>query len=267
MQISQITASKGRYIDVAKNLPHWLNSGVKQLIVVDYFCPDHTGKKLLDSKFGSDPRLIVIIVGPSTAGPFYNHSKARNIGVNAAQNEIFSFIDADVKTTEYYNKQLLTAFKSGADVVCGVPKTFSEHNENFSNNIPDTYRLDRQFAVLNAVFYDLNGFDESSGWYVETYDFLLRCRLREKTKIKWIEQTPWISHNPVHSSDNADSLLSIKLDNPRNVYVDSWKRAAYNRKLTLRAQPGQLFGLDGKGDGIHLYKNGIHRAFSPGDDL
>lgn len=267
MQITQITTSKGRYDDVIKNLPYWLNSGIKQLVLVDFFCPDNTGKRLLDTKFGSDPRLTIIIVGPAVAGPFYNHSKARNIGVTAAQNEALSFIDADIKTTEYYVKLQTQSFKGGADVVCGVPKNFSEHNESFSTAIPETYRFDGQIAVRNAVFYDLNGFDESAGWGVEGYDFLLRCRLREKTVIRRIEQVPWIAHTPVHDHADIDKFLSVKLVDPAKVYVDSWTRAAYNRKLTLRAQPGQIFGLNGKGDGIALYKNGIHKAFAPGDDL
>lgn len=269
MQISQITTSKGRFSDVAKNLPHWLNSDIKQLILVDYFCPDHTGMKVLESKYGDDPRLIVLIVGPEVAGPFYNHPKAKNIGVAVAQNEILSFIDADIKTSAYYTKMIATAFRAGADVVCGVAKGFGEHNESFSKVLPETYRLDSQFAVRNAVFYDLNGFSESSGWCVDSYDFLLRCRLREKTRIKQIEQNPWISHTPIHDHSLIDQFLSSKLDleNLTKVFVANWERAAYNRKLTLRAQPGQIFGLNGNSNGIRLYKNGIQKAFAPGDDI
>lgn len=87
--ISAVVTCKGRLEHLAQTLPALHQSGVKEIILVDYDCPDKCGL-WAESKF---PSVKVIYVSDK---PLFNRSDARNTGARAASCEWLLFIDADV---------------------------------------------------------------------------------------------------------------------------------------------------------------------------
>lgn len=88
-QFTLVTTCKGRLDDLKQTLPHMLNCGAREVIVVDYSCPQGTGEWVARHH----PRAKVVYV---KGEPGFNLGNARNHGALAATTEWVCFIDADV---------------------------------------------------------------------------------------------------------------------------------------------------------------------------
>lgn len=87
--ITLITTCKGRLDDLMRTLPHMLNCGAHEVIVVDYSCPQHTGEWVALHH----PIAKVVHVMDDSG---FNLGNARNQGALRATSEWICFIDADV---------------------------------------------------------------------------------------------------------------------------------------------------------------------------
>jgi hypothetical protein len=278
--ISQITPVKDRPVSLFKNIKNWLKAGIDQLVLIDYACPQDTYKLLLKSKYANDPRIVIVRVDAFKAGPFYSHAHARNIGAQVAKGEIFLFVDVDIRVASVYIKNLRKLFEQYdkesetylVDMVCNLPMNTIEKGEWTANpyfkELPKNLSIDRQIAIRSAKFYDLNGFDEDCfGWGGETYDILYRANMVDSS-ISYVDPHPWVVHR-----QHSDSLRSKYV--PTSIQSDSDKLTAFTTSMQIlqkhrgacfRAHPGRRFGVTSHTD-FKVFHRGVHRAFSPGDDL
>lgn len=277
MHISQITTVKGRKNDLLSNLPRWLDTPINQIILVDFACPEHTGKAVLDSKYGSDARVTVLIVDPEIAGPFYNHGFARNIGASIAKNDLLFFLDSDCR----YNSDLLEFAEEKREdfgfahrmVITPCELSTTGHGISefmLKRGIPDKHQVAGQVIISNSIFYNINGFSEEHNlWGMETYDLLIRS---EQSGVQFYSVADKLNLNWVYHRDHSDELIDRYL--PMNFETQEDKEKAFLRSFwfyfrrrlrTFRAQPGRRFGIDEPTRKITMFVGGQFKLFRPGD--
>lgn len=252
MLITQITTVKGRSKELLSNLPKWVKSGVDEIIIVDYACPDASAKKLINSKVFKDKEIKVKIlcVPEKVTGPFYSHEHARNLGAKAATGELFFFVNADVT----YSSDLVGIIRDIEDndihpaaYVREEAKSYLAHN-HLKDELPKERHLDDNFIIRNAVFYGINGYSEDNpGWGSSTYDLLIRA-VSMSPKIKFLDFG--LRHKD-HGNEERHRFLPFSLDVNGislhdNIYKSSYKMAHIHRQKSFRAQPGRAFAAVGE---------------------
>jgi hypothetical protein len=87
--ISLITTCKGRLGHLKQSLPGFVRAGAREVIVVDYDCPERCGD-YVSANF-PDVKLARL-----ANKPYWNMAEARNSGARIAHGEYLFFVDADI---------------------------------------------------------------------------------------------------------------------------------------------------------------------------
>jgi glycosyltransferase involved in cell wall biosynthesis len=130
---SIITTCKGRLDHLKVSLPKMLAQPCKEVIVVDYSCPQGTGE-FVSANF---PMVRLVTV---EGEKHFSNWKARNAGAAVAQSDVLIFVDADTiladdavawisanippRTFGYFNTQASQAFNRGPRVAANQLKGF-----------------------------------------------------------------------------------------------------------------------------------------------
>ena len=106
MSLSIVTTCKGRLDHLKLTLPQMLAQPGTETIVVDYDCPDGTAAWVS----ANHPAVQVVKVGTE---PLFNHSRARNLGAEAANGEWLAFVDADTRLSPNYSERVIPLLQLG----------------------------------------------------------------------------------------------------------------------------------------------------------
>lgn len=162
-EVTFISTCMGRLEHLQQSLPTWLAQPGCEVVVVDYSCPQQCGTWVEQAH----PRAKVVRV-PGEA--FFNLSRARNAGVQAATGDWLCLVDADVMLAP----QFLATVRPLLDSTC-----FLRADAGASSDLMGTVLIPR--AALEAV----GGYDEAmQGWGGEDHDLYLRLQragLRQTT--------------------------------------------------------------------------------------
>jgi glycosyltransferase involved in cell wall biosynthesis len=147
---SIITTCKGRLDHLKQSLPAMIAQGAKEVIVVDFSCPQGTGA------FVTANFLSVRVVSMDGETHFSN-SKARNAGAAVAEGEVLVFVDADRLLAEGAIERLSDSLPENAYGVFDQLKEFH--------------------AIPAEAFRRLGGYDEVLEGYAAGADTDLEDRL------------------------------------------------------------------------------------------
>lgn len=156
--VAFITTSKGRLHHIKETLPLMLAEGPAEVVVVDYGCPDQTGKWVEENH----PEVKVVRVEDD---PGFCLPRARNIGAKNSRSPWLVFIDADVKVSKGWHEWMTRHLMPG----------------NFYRAAPVDGVHDKEtwgtFVCERKSFDWLGGYDEVyRGWGGEDDDIYLRLR-------------------------------------------------------------------------------------------
>ncbi len=156
MNLAFITTSKGRLHHVRETLPLLAAGGARQVILVDYGCPERTG----DWVEANLPGVEVVRVQDD---PGFCLARARNIGARHARAAWLAFIDADIRVSpgwcEWMRANLAPGRFYRAGPVDGV-------------RVPDAYG---SCVCSRQAFVASGGYDEAfRGWGGEDVEFYAR---------------------------------------------------------------------------------------------
>jgi glycosyltransferase involved in cell wall biosynthesis len=267
MGITQVTTCKGRLEYISKNIKRWLNSGIDELVLVDFNCPQETGYRIAYD-YKDTLGLTVVIIKPELAGDFFHLTKARNVGAIAAKHEVLFFCDADTWTTSIFIEKQRSQFEDrGVDLLINRVEASRENTIHRStSDIPVQWGLDGQCFIKNSLLYSLNGYNEShQNWGGESYDLYIRAS-NVGAKIAQFDKTGIII--TPHNDTVRNTHLRNQFDSPdrKNYFLKSLRYLKRNRKIS-RVNPGKRFGADVKdSDHITLFRNGKQRVWRPGED-
>ena len=210
-------------------------------------------------KLLQDPRLYVVRVDPEIAGPFYNHSRARNIGAQVAKHNYLLFLDADCFTDSFTIARIKELFEEES---VEVVTAFNPSDKNVNQReLPDSWTVDGQIAMSFRPFCLVNGFNEThSHWGGETYDIFMRiCQWNRLDKKKdkdilCVEglKSPFKFSHQDHDDDlrtrysPTDFIGTTKSD----VYCKSCEYLKSKRSISVRAQPGDRYGISQASEGV-----------------
>ena len=163
-RLSIVVPCKGRLQYLRRSLPTFIAQPDSEVIVVDYDCPDGTR----DWVAANAPAARAIVV---TDQPYFNLSRARNIGAREARASWILFCDADNLLAPSYSAELFKRVSPGAFL-----RTLRETRVGIRpHNVP--------LACEAETFWSLGGFDDAfQGWGVEDREFvdrLTRSGIRE----------------------------------------------------------------------------------------
>jgi len=277
--ITQVTTCKGRRDLVEKNISRWLASGIDELVIVDYACPESTGKALLRTSFGSDPRVTIVQVPEFVihqqktlhfAGTTFNLCRARNIGVMAARHTYTFMLDADCWVTPSF----LEDVQSRLNPEDGLPEAdllvsgFHVFKDGSTNQLPCTWVKDGQCIVRTSMLHAIHGYNELHGnWGGESYDLYLRLKAHfphmhtDQFESRLLQSTP-------HDDETRFRYYSMLPETSR----ESQYRASSNflsgqRECHSRSMPGRMMGPAEKLQRhLVLHRGGIQRPWRPGED-
>ena len=153
--LSAVVTCKGRLAHLKETLPLLMSLPLREVVVVDYDCPDGAGAWV--SK--SFPRATLVKV---TERPQFNASEARNLGAAAAAAHWLLFIDADTRVNAGFWDEIVGKLEPGVFIVAQ----------------PRVPELVGTFVTAQPDFEALGGFDEiMQGWGGEDTDFLERLEM------------------------------------------------------------------------------------------
>lgn len=272
MYISQITTVKGRYSAVKRNLKRWVDSGIDELVIVDYACPERTVERLLvdpeTKRLATDPRVTLVVVPKSIVGEFFSLGRARNIGAVAAKHEIFFFLDADAWATARCVEDIREKMHSDTGVPPNIlvtsHKVYAPMTEQ--SPLPATFAKDGQCVIRNHTFHaNLHGYVEKhASWGGESYDIYQRAFNQN-------ERFGLLEHQSIIVSDLDDHLRDQfsqkKIKNDlTSAFQTSIKRLASIRRVGW-ANPGITLGIPlAQCHGVLLWRGGRLRNWNPGED-
>jgi len=155
-RLSIVTCCKGRLQHLKRSLPAFAAQEESEVIVVDYDCPDNA-KEWVAVHF-PEVRLATV-----TEEPYFNLSRARNIGASCANAPWLVFCDADQLLAPSFSSQVLAMIGPGT----------------YLRTLYDTQWGPRRQGVPIAceaeVFWAIGGYDDAfRGWGVEDRDLIDR---------------------------------------------------------------------------------------------
>jgi hypothetical protein len=241
--ITQVTTCKGFLDSVKKNLPRWFESGVDQIVIVDWACPEKVAEHCWEYVKQDSYRLKVLRVPPETAGETFHLTRARNLGAKVADNDILFFCDADAFAFPHIFDDVRSRFSrrnNPVDLLVADKLIASESyvHHPFAD-VPMQWGLHGQCFIRQSTFHSLNGYAERhKEWGGESYDLYIRSgaagKVIESLKPCGIHVTP-------HSDTVRDRYL------PRHFAgVDGGRRSQFCRSINnlmkyrrnVRANPG-----------------------------
>jgi hypothetical protein len=150
--MSAVVPCKGRLARLKHTLPLLLDLPLREVVVVDYDCPEGTGD-WVESAFPA-AKLV-----RAKDRPFFNASMARNLGARATSAPWLFFVDVDTRVAPGFWDAILGQLAPGAFVIAE----------------PRELELWGTFVTSRADFDALGGFDETfEGWGGEDTDFIER---------------------------------------------------------------------------------------------
>jgi glycosyltransferase involved in cell wall biosynthesis len=163
-RLSLVTCCKGRLQYLKRSLPTLVAQEESEVIVVDYDCPDNT-KEWVATHF-PEVRLVAV-----TNEPYFNLSRARNVGARHSRARWLAFCDVDQLLASSFASQILAMVSPGT----------------YLRTLHDTQWGPRKQGVPLAceakLFWAIGGYDDAfRGWGVEDrelVDRLERSGLRE----------------------------------------------------------------------------------------
>jgi glycosyltransferase involved in cell wall biosynthesis len=163
-KLSIVVPCKGRLQYLRRSLPTFIEQSESEVIVVDGDCPDKTGG-WVTTNF---PAVRVVAL---TGAPYFNLSRARNVGAREARASWILFCDADNLLASSYSAELFSRVSPGSFL-----RTLRETRFGIrTHNVP--------LACETHTFWSLGGFDDAfQGWGVEDREFvdrLTRSGIRE----------------------------------------------------------------------------------------
>jgi len=154
-KFSIITTCKGRLSDLRQSLPTFVAQAGAEVVVVDYDCPDGTGRYVAEHY----PQVRVVAVADKAK---FNSSHARNAGAAEATGDFLVFLDADMVIGAGFVDYLAQNMK---------PRSFGTFGGGVANSARGGCVVDR--VLFNAV----GGYDEVlEGYGGEDLDLYTRLR-------------------------------------------------------------------------------------------
>ena len=154
-KFSIVTTCKGCLSDLKQTLPTFVAQTGAEVVVVDYDCPDGTGRYVAEHY----PQVRVVAVADK---PKFNLSQARNAGAAEATGDFLVFLDADIVIAEGLLDYLATNVKN---------RSYGTFGGGVANSVRGSCVVDR--ALFNAV----GGYDEIiEGYGGEDLDLYSRLR-------------------------------------------------------------------------------------------
>jgi len=283
--LTQITTVKGRRAHVERHIEKWLDSGIDELVLVDYACPEQTARFVLGSKYGRDPRITLVMVPEriqakgnvfNVAAGAFNLPRAKNIGALVARHQGFVFIDADCWVSREFVRDIRERFdgvsegnESSFGRVCEYDLVATGKHvldqEKHMTSMPQTWVADGQCAIRSSLFHRVHGYNDSNWmWGGESYDLYVRCAAVEKVRIDYFG-VPSIRNLP-HDDELRCTYLSspfgtMTTETRAERFAESYRRLRAQRTglrfdkgspaeglpVTLsRAAPGRSLGLPDK---------------------
>lgn len=249
MQISLIATCKGRKKDILRNFNSWLALDIDEVILVDWACPESTGKEIA-RRYKRNGKVEVVLVAPRFTGPLFHLGAARNIGARRARNEWLLFVDADTKLSprflESARQHVIDWSRPHADLVVA-----GEHCllENSVSKLPATWTTDGVCLIRSYLFNVINGYVETPGWGGVSYDMYLRalrfghsgctthCRIGYYNSLEVI-------HKPHTDELRCRFNAGNWQEGNRDIAYANRNRALRDRRdRSYRAQPGRAYGV------------------------
>ena len=154
--INFVTTCKGRLHHIKETLPLLSEQAEKEIILVDYSCPQNTAKWV-----GENYKYVNLVKVESNG---FNASHARNQGAEKVDSDFICFIDADVKIKPGFINWLHENIS---------PYCFYTP----SNNISKDYELWGTVVLPTHAYKHIKGYDENfSGWGGEDDDLYYRLK-------------------------------------------------------------------------------------------
>ena len=154
-KFSIVTTCKGRLDNLKQTLPTFLAQTGAEVVVVDYDCPDGTGRYIAEHY----PQVRVLSVRDK---PKFNSSHARNLGASEATGDYLVFLDADMMIGPGFVEFLAQNMKG---------RSFGTFGLGVANSARGGCVVER--ALFNAI----GGYDEIlEGYGGEDLDLYTRLR-------------------------------------------------------------------------------------------
>jgi glycosyltransferase involved in cell wall biosynthesis len=145
---SLVTTCKGRLDHLRQTLPSMTSQDFHEVVVVDYDCPQGTSKWIR----ANHPSVVLAEVQNE---PWFNVSRARNVGAARSSGDVLCFVDADVVLADGYLRWFANHFVQNNFYILGVGTP----------------------VCTRAQFEAVGGYDDViAGWGGEDWDFCLRLR-------------------------------------------------------------------------------------------
>ena len=154
--LSIVVPCKARLDYLKRSLPTFLAQPASEVIVVDYDCPERT-RNWVAANF-AQVRVVAV-----TAAPYFNLSRARNLGARAARAAWLVFCDADNLLAPAFAEEMFERVSPGS-YLRTLRKT---RRGTRTHNVP--------LACETATFWSAGGYDDAfQGWGVEDREFIDR---------------------------------------------------------------------------------------------
>jgi hypothetical protein len=164
---SIITTCKGRLDHLKQTLPKMLGQGAKDVIVVDFSCPQGTGEWVT----ANFPAARVVAVRNQD---YFSNWKARNAGASVANSDVLAFVDADTFLAEDAIDRLSKSFPEQA---FGYFDRKASRASNKDGPRLGANQLKGFHVIPTAAFRRLGGYDEVLEGYAAGADTDLEERL------------------------------------------------------------------------------------------
>lgn len=278
---SQITTVKGRREHVQKHLSRWLDTGIEELVLVDYACPDGTAEWVLNHPtYGRDPRITVVRVPRAArcggelvqmAGDQFHLTRARNVGALAARHELLLFLDADCWVTPFWVEQRRRSAgplgnDNSPDLWVSGPQACDD--EMIKSKLPYNWSRDGQCLIRQPMFHRINGYNENhQEWGGESYDLYVRA-VTAGARVAYFDSSGLFV--TAHSDTDRSRFLRTPLkdcDNARELRYRRSLQSLQHQRRSERANPGREIGFAPKlASHLKLFRGGQQRAWRPGED-
>jgi glycosyltransferase involved in cell wall biosynthesis len=155
-KLTIVVPCKGRLHYLRRSLATFIAQPDSQVIVVDYGCPDNT-RAWVTANF---PEARVVSV---TDAPYFNLSRARNVGAAEARTDWIVFCDADNLLAPTFSAELFNRVSPGTYLRMLRDTRWGPRR----HNVP--------LACETAMFWSVGGYDDAfDGWGVEDREFVDR---------------------------------------------------------------------------------------------